>query len=75
VSQGIRPVLTGTLLGLAIGLVAARAFVTLLFNVRPADPLTFAAVAVTILTAGLVASWLPARRAGRVDPAIALRAE
>jgi putative ABC transport system permease protein len=75
VSQGIRPVLAGTLLGLAIGLVAARAFVTLLFNVRPADPLTFAAVAVTILTAGLVASWLPARRAGRVDPAIALRAE
>ena len=51
------------------------ALATLLFNVRPTDPLTFGAVAVTIVAAGFLASWLPGRRAGRVDPTVALRAD
>jgi putative ABC transport system permease protein len=42
--------------------------------VTPADPLTFAAAAATVLAAGLLASWLPARRAGRVDPVVILKA-
>jgi len=75
VSQGIRPVLAGAILGLGAGLLAARAFASLLYNVAPSDPTTFAVVALTISAAGLLASWLPARRAGRVDPTTALRAE
>ena len=53
----------------------AQALGSLLFEVRPADPLTFASVAVVLGAAGLVAAWLPARRAMRVDPVTALRAE
>jgi len=75
VSQGIKPVLLGAALGLGAALIAAPAFVTLLFKVGPTDPVTFAAVAVTVVAAGLLASWLPARRASRVDPTTALRAE
>ena len=47
----------------------------LLFGVSPADPLTFVAVAAFLTTAGLLACWLPARRAARLDPVQALRHE
>jgi ABC-type lipoprotein release transport system permease subunit len=47
----------------------------LLYGVRPGDPLTFAAVATALMAASLVASWLPALRSGRVDPAAVLREE
>ena len=65
----------GLALGLAGAVVGAQALGSLLFEVRPADPLTFASVAVVLGAAGLVAAWLPARRAMRVDPVTALRAE
>jgi ABC-type lipoprotein release transport system permease subunit len=61
--------------GLVAALAATRFLSGLLYGVSPTDPPTFAAVAVTLLGAGLLASWLPARRAVRVDPARALRAE
>ena len=68
-----------TAIGLALGLAGAltltRLMKDLLFNVRPADPLTFVAVAMTLGLVALAASYLPGRRATRVDPAIALRAE
>ncbi len=70
-------VLTGA--GLAAGAVGAilltRFLTTLLYDVGPLDPATYAAVALTLVAAGLLASWLPARRATRVDPVIALRSE
>jgi ABC-type lipoprotein release transport system permease subunit len=47
----------------------------LLFRVSPTDPLTFGAVALMLALAALAASWIPARRASRVDPAMTLRAE
>jgi len=47
----------------------------MLFGVSPTDPLTFAAVAAIILAAAALASWLPARRASRMDPVSALRVE
>jgi ABC-type antimicrobial peptide transport system permease subunit len=65
--------------GVTIGLVAALALTrylrTLLFEISPTDPLTLGGVAVILLLVALAASWLPARRAARVDPAVALRAE
>lgn len=67
--------LTG--LGLALGLVAAllamRLLRSLLYDVAPSDPVTFAAVVAVLGVAGIVASWLPARRASRLEPTEALR--
>lgn len=66
-------------LGAAIGLAAAwagsRVFESVLFGVKPTDPLVYAGVVLVLLATGLAAAWLPARRASRVDPLIALRAE
>jgi putative ABC transport system permease protein len=67
------------LLGLAVGIPAAlvltRFMSTLLFGVAPTDPLTFAVVALLLAFVTLAAAYLPARRAMRVDPVIALRSE
>jgi predicted permease len=65
--------------GLAIGLIAALLLSTtlekMLFDLKPTDPATFASVAAVLFVVALVASWLPARKAARVDPVVALRAE
>jgi putative ABC transport system permease protein len=73
--QGLAMAALGVGAGLVAALAATRFLSGLLYGVTPTDPPTFAAVAVTLLGAGLLASWLPARRAVRVDPARALRAE
>jgi predicted permease len=75
VGQGMRMTLMGVGLGLALALVLGRLLSTLLYGVRAHDPLTFVGVAALLVGVALVASWLPARRATRVDPAITLRAE
>lgn len=67
------------LVGIAIGIGAASALTrrlqALLFETSPLDPVVFVAVATLLAAVSLLASWLPARRAARVEPAIALRAE
>ena len=68
-----------TALGLALGLAAAYALTrymqTLLFGVKPADPLTFGLIALLLIVVAIVACWIPARRATKVDPLVALRSE
>ena len=66
---------TGLLLGLAGAAGAGRVLQSLLFEVRPGDPLTVAAVCTLLAAVGFAACYLPARRATRVDPLIALRPE
>jgi putative ABC transport system permease protein len=74
-ARGARTAAVGLALGLAGALLASRFLSSLLFGVRPADPLTFCAVAVLLGSTTLLVSFLPARRAARVDPMTALRAE
>ena len=63
----------GVVLGLIGAFVLTRLMAAVLFEVRATDPVTFATVVVVLLGAALVASWLPARRALRIDPVQALR--
>jgi ABC-type antimicrobial peptide transport system permease subunit len=65
----------GALAGIAIALGVTRYLRTLLYGVRTGDPLTFAAVALLLLTVALLACYFPARRATKVDPLLALRYE
>jgi predicted permease len=73
--QAAVPIVCGIVAGLVLAAWASRLVSTLLFGVVPLDPLSFAAAPVVVLAAGLLAAFIPARRAGRVDPIIALRAE
>jgi ABC-type antimicrobial peptide transport system permease subunit len=73
--QGAELAAVGIVLGLIASYALTRLMVTMLFGVRPTDPLTFAAVAIVLIAVALVACWIPARRAMRVDPMVALRHE
>jgi len=65
----------GLVIGTVVSIGIARALTGLLFGVRPVDPLTYAAIALLLGASALVACYLPARRAARVDPMVALRYE
>lgn len=73
--QNIWPVAVGIAAGFALSFAAAPPFQALLFGISPTDPLTFAVVALVLGVAALVACYVPARRATRVDPMTALRHE
>jgi putative ABC transport system permease protein len=73
VSQGMRLVVVGIVLGLAGSWVLTRLMRNLLYEVQPADPVTFAGVTVLFVCLAFAACYLPARRAAKVDPLVALR--
>jgi putative ABC transport system permease protein len=75
IKQGMTLVLLGVASGLAISLVFSRLLESLLYEVPARDPVVFGIVTALLLVVGLIACWLPARRAAKVDPMVALRNE
>jgi putative ABC transport system permease protein len=73
--QGLRCAVPGLALGLFSALAGTRLLSTMLFEVKPNDPFVYLAVAVLVSTVALVAAYVPARRAARIDPVAALRQE
>jgi len=74
-TQGLKLALLGIGIGLLVALALTRWMETLLFGVRPTDPVTFCLIAVVLLCVTSLACWIPARRATQVDPLLALRCE
>jgi putative ABC transport system permease protein len=74
-TQGLAPALAGLVLGSVGAIAGSRLLKSLLYEVAPSDPVVFAAALVTLLAGAVLATCLPAVRATRVDPVVALRAE
>jgi ABC-type antimicrobial peptide transport system permease subunit len=74
-SRPVMLLLSGTTAGLLLGMIASRLLAQVVYEATPRDPLVFAGVMVTMALLGLVATWLPARRALRIHPASLLREE
>ena len=75
IGKGLKLALIGSVLGLSGALAATRLVSSMLYGVTPTDPMTFACVSLLLVLLACIASWLPARRATRVDPMEALRCE
>jgi putative ABC transport system permease protein len=73
--RALRIVVAGLIVGLAGAAGVTRVLQRFLFGVTPTDPIAFTIVTVLLMAVGLMAAWLPARRATRIDPCVALRAE
>jgi ABC-type antimicrobial peptide transport system permease subunit len=74
-ARALRIILAGVIVGIAGAAGVTRVLQRFLFGVTPTDPIAFTVVTLLLMTVGLMAAWLPARRATRIDPCVALRAE
>jgi ABC-type antimicrobial peptide transport system permease subunit len=75
VHHGLRLAAAGLAIGAALAFVATRAMTTLLFGVKPYDPVTFLVVGILLAATSALAAWIPAARASREDPISALRSD
>src|SRR3954471_3709556 len=75
VKQGLKLVALGLVIGLAAAFILTRVMATLLFGISATDPLTFISISLVLLAVAILASYIPALRATKVDPMIALRAQ
>jgi putative ABC transport system permease protein len=75
VGQGLMMAMSGAVLGLAAALALSRVLTSMLYELRPTDPATFVSAAILLTGVSLVACYIPARRATKVDPMVALRYE
>jgi ABC-type antimicrobial peptide transport system permease subunit len=73
--EGLRLVLVGVAVGLAAGLAASRLMQSVLYGVSPLDARTWASAALAMMGAAMLAAFIPARRAARVDPIVAIQVE
>jgi predicted permease len=74
-AQAAQLAVSGAVLGVVVALILARVLRSMIYNVSPADPLTFTAVGLMVVAIALLACWLPAWRATKANPMVALRAE
>ena len=75
IRDNLGPIFIGLAAGVALAIAFGRAAATFLYGVSPADPVTYLLATAILLAASLLAALLPARRASRVSPMVALRAE
>jgi putative ABC transport system permease protein len=75
VSQGTHVVVVGVIIGIAVALASTRLLGTLLYGVRPVDPIVFGAMSAIMIAIGVLASYMPARRASNVNPIESLRSD
>jgi ABC-type antimicrobial peptide transport system permease subunit len=75
VKHGAKLAFVGVTIGIVAGLGLTRLMASLLYGVGPTDIVTFASVAIVLLGIALLACWIPARRAMKIDPMVALRHE